>query len=228
MLRKSRFSAPHTAATPSVATAAEHLPAVEPVPPPTFYNQQLPPAPAATPFEIFDAKFISKIQRAWGRNFAYIRRKDLEGSQPRPQPQPQPQPQPHDAPIFAPPHSNVGTNLYVSGLPVDILEEDLHMLFSKQGKIKRVKLYVDVAGRKKGDALVSFHKSDVVDLCIALYNRRDIGDGYVIELSRAVVRGGDAAPAPAPPLQSPSLTEAEEEQIANQVEAVDAFLTSLL
>jgi hypothetical protein len=55
-------------------------------------------------------------------------------------------------------------SVYVSNLPTDITEEELEILFSPQGKIKKIKIYTDGTGKKKGDALITFANSDSVIL----------------------------------------------------------------
>jgi hypothetical protein len=74
-------------------------------------------------------------------------------------------------------------SVYISGLPKDITEEELgtkplshwnsqliyiffqivfslDILFSPQGKIKKIKIYADEKGQKKGDALITYSNPD--------------------------------------------------------------------
>jgi RNA recognition motif-containing protein len=73
------------------------------------------------------------------------------------------------------------TRVYVSGLPKDITQEELgkipiklfpaippiisihftsEILFGPQGKIKKIKIYEDKQGQKKGDALITYVTTD--------------------------------------------------------------------
>lgn len=45
-----------------------------------------------------------------------------------------------------------------------ILAKKQDILFSSQGKLKKVKLYCDKEGKKKGDALVTYIKADSVPM----------------------------------------------------------------
>ena len=58
-------------------------------------------------------------------------------------------------------------SVYVSNLPLDITEEEIKILFEPQGKIRRIKLYLDESGKPKGDALVSFVGSESVVMACA-------------------------------------------------------------
>ena len=68
------------------------------------------------------------------------------------------------------------TSIYISGLPLDITETDIDILFSSQGKIKKVKFYVDENGKKKSDCLVTYLRRESALLAVAKLNEIDIGD----------------------------------------------------
>jgi RNA recognition motif-containing protein len=53
-------------------------------------------------------------------------------------------------------------SVYVSNLPQDITEEELNILFSPLGKLRKIKIYLDSEGKQKGDALITFLNSDPV------------------------------------------------------------------
>lgn len=71
--------------------------------------------------------------------------------------------------------------VYVSGYPLDFDEDDLSecspraflsqrlltldIIFSPQGKVKRIKMYKDSEGKPKGDALVTYSSSDTASTC---------------------------------------------------------------
>lgn len=120
------------------------------------------------------------------------------------------------------------TSVYVSNLPKDITEEEIStsislfsciqsshlillcmvdILFSPQGKVKKVKIYLDDRGQPKGDALVTFHRPEAAQMacfkvvmhcvfgrCVLVnnhpanvwqLNRLDIGEGFVIAVTKA-------------------------------------------
>ena len=59
--------------------------------------------------------------------------------------------------------ANAGNwSLYVQGVPKELSYTALHSLFSKAGKVLKVKLYKDAAGEPKGDGLVTFASEEAV------------------------------------------------------------------
>lgn len=85
-------------------------------------------------------------------------------------------------------------SVYVSQLPLDITEEEIGILFSPQGKVKKIKLYLDKAGRQKGDALVTFSRPEAATLACLKLNKLDIGDGCVLSVTKAEFSLKPAAP----------------------------------
>ena len=77
------------------------------------------------------------------------------------------------------------TAVYVTGLPKDVSEEELHEAFKKCGVVKldastggpRVKVYRDEDGNVKGDGLVVFLKAPSVDLAITLLDQTELRFG---------------------------------------------------
>lgn len=74
-------------------------------------------------------------------------------------------------------------NCYVSGLPVDVTEDELITLFTRSGVIKidpltgkpKVKLYRDATSNiSKGDALVTFARPESVELAVKFLNEHEI------------------------------------------------------
>ena len=95
-----------------------------------------------------------------------------------------------------------GANLYVSGLAEEVTEEELLECFKVAGLFKldaetqrpKLKMYKDAAGRRKGDALLSFIKPESVALAVTLR------DGYELRPGRpiSVVPTPDPNPNPTP------------------------------
>eukprot|EP01038_Epipyxis_sp_PR26KG_P004175 gene4175-5942_t len=81
------------------------------------------------------------------------------------------------------------SSVYVSGLPHDITEEELDILFCTQGKIKKIKIYTNPNGQKKGDALITYTTFESAASACIKYNKLDIGDGITLNVVRASFEG---------------------------------------
>lgn len=68
-----------------------------------------------------------------------------------------------DAPVSIPDNNRI----YISGFPAEFTDEDINILFCTQGKIKKIKFYLDESGNKKGDALLTYVKNESVLLSIS-------------------------------------------------------------
>jgi len=161
---------------------------------PASYKDPLPP------------KFRDRLQRAMEKNIDYIRRKDMEerarilgmGGDP------------DDAWSFGPDQtgkkrgrggnrkveqSRLGigagrveaenTSVYVAGLPQSITWAQMDLLFSPFGRVKRIKVYRDDAGKPKGDALVTYVKQGSVASAIQKMNGHTIAPGMKLHVSPA-------------------------------------------
>ncbi|KAF4984178.1 hypothetical protein FZEAL_576 [Fusarium zealandicum] len=82
----------------------------------------------------------------------------------------------------APPQPKQNTAVYVTGLPADTTIEEVHELFSRKCGVvaeeidsgaPRIKLYADLEGNFKGDALVVFFKPQSVEMAIMLLDDTD-------------------------------------------------------
>ena len=65
-------------------------------------------------------------------------------------------------------------SVYVTGVPADASEAELDAHFGKVGPVGRVKLYCDVSGRPKGDALVTYVKDASVIGAVQLLHTQEL------------------------------------------------------
>jgi HIV Tat-specific factor 1 len=87
----------------------------------------------------------------------------------------------------------INTFVYISGLPLDITEEELKDFMTKAGILRidlntgkeKLKLYRDESGFPKGDAAVSYAKEESVDLAIENLNNNEIRSGFIVRVERA-------------------------------------------
>ncbi|XP_071493077.1 17S U2 SnRNP complex component HTATSF1-like [Diadema antillarum] len=90
------------------------------------------------------------------------------------------------------------TNVYVSGLPLDVTLEEFQELMSKYGIIMveeetekpKIKLYLDEHGKPKGDGRCCYLKRESVDLAIQLLDESDVrGHKIHIEVATFTQKG---------------------------------------
>jgi HIV Tat-specific factor 1 len=86
----------------------------------------------------------------------------------------------------------MNTSVYVSGLPQDITIEEIDAHFTRCGIIrldphtgeKRIKVYTEKDGAKKGDALISYAREESLDLALEHLNESEIKPGFKIHVER--------------------------------------------
>lgn len=86
----------------------------------------------------------------------------------------------------------MNTSVYVSGLPQDITIQELDEHFTRCGIVrldphtgeKRIKIYTEKDGGKKGDALISYAREESLDLALEHLNESEIKPGYKIHVER--------------------------------------------
>ena len=98
------------------------------------------------------------------------------------------------------------SSVYATGLPADLSESEAFDFFRKGGVIredvltgeKRIRLYSDASGRRKGDALVSYMFPDSVPLAITLLDGAEIRPGCPVSVTEASFQQSAASSQPAP------------------------------
>ena len=89
--------------------------------------------------------------------------------------------------------AKINTNIYISGLPLDITIDELMEHFSKCGAVRidpntgehKVKLYRDENGSLKGDALISFENIESLDTAIEMLDKSHIRPDHIITVQPA-------------------------------------------
>ncbi|KAI3799808.1 hypothetical protein L1987_35112 [Smallanthus sonchifolius] len=95
-------------------------------------------------------------------------------------------------------NSVAGTKLYISNLDYGVTNEDIRVLFSDVGELKRCSIHCDRSGRSKGTAeVVYMHQSDAV-AAMKRYNNVQL-DGKPMRLE--LVGISIVTPVPVPPMQ---------------------------
>ena len=167
--------------------------------------------------EEWTARFHLRLHRALERNFAYIRALDSAPRKPSaPPPPPPPPPQSQKPSTTAPAAHDPQSSVYVSRLPSYFETDDLRVLFERLGAIRHVKLYSDNSGNKKGDGLVTFASASTADVCIRLFDNKDVGEGHRISVARASFN------------QQPQPQPQQQQQPQHGENQLDDFFNSLL
>ncbi|KAK7295702.1 hypothetical protein RJT34_18613 [Clitoria ternatea] len=95
--------------------------------------------------------------------------------------------------------TETGTKLYVSNLDYGVSNDDIKLLFSEEGELKRYSIHYDKSGRSKGTAEVVFvRKSDAL-AAIKKYNNMKL-DGKPLQIE--LVGTSLVTPAVLPPCQN--------------------------
>jgi len=84
-------------------------------------------------------------------------------------------------------------NVFVSGFPLDMTEEELGVYFSKCGVLKKdpetaipkVKIYRNEDGTSKGEGLVAYFREEAVDLATLILDGSEIRHGFTIKVVKA-------------------------------------------
>jgi len=84
-------------------------------------------------------------------------------------------------------------NVYVSGVPLDMKEDELGAYFAKCGVLKKdpetaipkVKIYRAEDGTSKGDAIIGYFREESVDLALNILDGTEIRPGFLIKVVRA-------------------------------------------
>nr|GEU89997.1 THO complex subunit 4A [Tanacetum cinerariifolium] len=96
-----------------------------------------------------------------------------------------------------PTNSEAGTKLYVSNLDYEVTNEDIMVLFSDVGELKRYSIHYDRSGRSKGTAEVVYVRHPDAVAAMKRYNNVQL-DGKPMRLE--LVGVNIATPAPIPPM----------------------------
>ena len=86
------------------------------------------------------------------------------------------------------------SNVYVSGLPPDIGDEELADYFTRCGIIrldphtgaKKMKIYGE-PGARKGDALIGYARDESIELALEHLNESEIRPGWKIHVERVLL-----------------------------------------
>ncbi|XP_071707849.1 THO complex subunit 4B-like [Rutidosis leptorrhynchoides] len=95
-------------------------------------------------------------------------------------------------------NSEAGTKLYVSNLNYQVTNEDIKVLFSEVGELKRYAIHYDRSGRSKGTAEVVFVRQSDAVVAMRRYNNVQL-DGQPMQLELVGVK--IVTPVPIAPMQ---------------------------
>ena len=92
-------------------------------------------------------------------------------------------------------------SVYVTGLPLDVTTDELKEIFTKCGIINedpttgesKIKIYKDIDGNPKGDALITYFKEESVDLAAQLLDDSYIRPSCQIHVQKAITSNRHAA-----------------------------------
>ncbi|KAJ0470618.1 putative RNA recognition motif domain, nucleotide-binding alpha-beta plait domain superfamily [Helianthus annuus] len=94
--------------------------------------------------------------------------------------------------------SEAGTRLYISNLDYEVTNEDIKVLFSDVGELKRYAIHYDRGGRSKGTAEVVYMRQSDAVAAMKKYNNLQL-DGKPMRLE--LVGVNIVIPVPIPPMQ---------------------------